>query len=103
MTAVKVGVLQGPLEVVVVGGEVPVPGQAVLVALLHGPLAEPEEHELGSLACEKSVQVPMSWKGFVNYRGSTPRGWHGILAGVVRRQESGVAPGQVDGRGWVAI
>ena len=47
----RVGVLQGPELVVVEEGEEGRPGQAVLVAVLQGPVAEPREQTEGSLAC----------------------------------------------------
>lgn len=47
---VRVGVVQGPELVVVDEGEDVREGQAVFVAVLQGPLAEPREQTEGSLA-----------------------------------------------------
>ena len=50
VTVVRVGVAHADVEVVGVPVDVPVEGQPVFVAELHGPEAEPPEQEEGNLA-----------------------------------------------------
>jgi hypothetical protein len=59
VTVVRVGVVQGPLELVVVDeeGEEVREGQAVFVAELQGPVAEPREQEVGRRAWGECLLV----------------------------------------------
>ena len=81
------------------------PGQAVLVAVAQGPVAEPREQEVGALAYENVSGKQLL--GFrvseVTYRGSAPRSRHGVCARTVGGEESGVGPGQVFGRDRIAV
>ena len=81
------------------------PGQAVLVAVAQGPVAEPREQEVGALAYENVSGKQLL--GFrvseVTYRGSAPRSRHGVCARTVGGEERGIGPGQVLGRDGVAV
>lgn len=96
-TLVKVGVA----EQVGVGG---VGREKVLVAVAHGPLAEPREQLDGSFAWHEGVSNDECFvSNTLTYRCSTPRGGHHRFPSVVCRQECSVRPCEVSGGKWAAV
>jgi hypothetical protein len=79
VTVVRVGVEQGP-ELVVEEEEWEEvrEGQAVFVAVLQGPVAEPREQDVGRRACKiVSKTEHERFRLGEKYRRSTPRSRHG--------------------------